>query len=501
VSNDLEIDLPPFAPVLLESMRAIGYSFEAAIADIVDNSVSATASAVQIWFSPYGSPYVAIVDDGQGMTDDELIAAMRYGSRTPLQARAKDDLGRFGLGLKTASLSQCRRLTVVSIKDAVMAVRRWDLDVIHRKQRWTLLGLTPEQIDSLPRIAEFRALKSGTMVVWQDFDRFGVLPSQLEQTIEDRMDDAREHLALVFHRIVSPSRTAGGFRITINGLEVQPLDPFLEENKATQQLPVETFFVEDQPVAVAPFILPHFSKLTKGDMLIAGGEEGLRHNQGFYIYRNRRLITWGSWSKLTRQEELTKLARVRVDIPNSLDHLWTLDIKKSSATVPQVIRYNLKRIIERIVDRSRKVYTYRGQKAQSNATIHVWERQSIRNGFTYKLNRAHPLIKAIQAAIPQQHRALLQDLLAVVENTFPLELLYSEMASDLRPEPNDDTITTKQQLAATLQRLVAALSLSGEERDNFLAQIPFIEPFAGNQEATEALIRELYVQPDQREFD
>jgi hypothetical protein len=492
VNTDLEIELPPFAPVLFESMRAIGYSFEAAVADIVDNSVSASSTSVQIWFSPYGVPYIAIVDDGHGMSDDELIAAMRYGSRTPLLARADNDLGRFGLGLKTASLSQCRRLTVVSIKDDHISARRWDLDTIHERQSWILLGLTQRQIEELPRIAELKALKKGTMVVWQEFDRLGVLSSQIDQALEDRMDEAREHLALVFHRLINPVRPAANLEIAINNVPIVPFDPFLESNKATQQLPVETFSIEGHHVTVSPFILPHISKLSKTDMRIAGGEEGLRRNQGFYIYRNRRLICWGSWSKLTRQEELTKLARVRVDIPNALDHLWTLDIKKSSATVPQSIRSNLKRIIERIVERSRKVYTYRGQKTQGNGTVHVWERQSIRGGFTYKLNRTHPLMRAVQLSLQDQQRPLFQDLLAIVENTFPLELLYSEMASDLRPELNEEAILTKQQLSATLQRIIAVLASSSDERDQLLVQIPFMEPFSGNRELTEELIKELY---------
>jgi hypothetical protein len=473
-------------------MRAIGYSFEAAIADIVDNSISASASSVQIWFSPYGAPYVAIVDNGLGMTDDELIVAMRYGSRTPLQVRAENDLGRFGLGLKTASLSQCRRLTVVSIKDDILCARRWDLDVVHERQSWILLGLTQEQIEGLPKIDELKAFKCGTMVIWQEFDRLGVLPSQIDQALEDRIDEAREHLALVFHRLISSERPGANLKIAINSLEIVSLDPFLVSNKATQQLPEETFSIEGCRVIVAPFVLPHISKLSKSDMRIAGGEEGLRRNQGFYIYRNRRLICWGSWSKLTRQEELTKLARVRVDIPNALDHLWTLDIKKSSATVPQAIRSNLKRIIERIVERSRKVYTYRGQKAQDRTTVHVWERQSIRAGFTYKLNRAHPLMRAVQSALPGQHRALLQDMLSVVENTFPLELLYSEMAADLRPEPNDDAIVSKKHLGETLQRIVSVLASSAESQIQLLAQIPFMEPFSTNRELTEELIKELY---------
>lgn len=129
-----EICLPPSAADLLESMRAIGYSFEAALADLIDNSLSADARQIELHFSPYDRPYVVVLDDGAGMSPSELTAAMRHGSRDPRLARDSRDLGRFGLGLKTASLSQCRRLTVVSWKDGQRSARQWDLDHVARRQ-------------------------------------------------------------------------------------------------------------------------------------------------------------------------------------------------------------------------------------------------------------------------------------------------------------------------------------------------------------------------------
>lgn len=125
------IDLPPFAPILIESTRAIGYSLEAAIADIIDNSIAADASNVHVRFFPVDEPYLAIIDDGCGMDDEEITQAMQYGSANPLEERSRKDLGRFGLGLKTASLSQCRQLTVVSKKGSHYVGRRWDIDFVN----------------------------------------------------------------------------------------------------------------------------------------------------------------------------------------------------------------------------------------------------------------------------------------------------------------------------------------------------------------------------------
>ena len=161
----------PTAEVLMFSMRAMGYSFEAAIADIIDNSVSAGASKVQIGF-PYSPTecFVTIADDGCGMTYDELFDAMKYGSLGKKNGRAENDLGRFGLGLKSASLSQCRKLTVVSKKDGNISAMAWDLDEIEKQQDWMLVIHTPDEIQHLPNISQLDAFDTGTIVIWENFD-------------------------------------------------------------------------------------------------------------------------------------------------------------------------------------------------------------------------------------------------------------------------------------------------------------------------------------------
>jgi hypothetical protein len=307
-SNDLDICLPPSAPDLLESMRAIGYSFEAAVADIIDNSIAASATKVDVRFGSEDGVHVAILDNGAGMSAGELVAAMRHGSSNPSQARASADLGRFGLGLKTASLSQCRCLTVVSLKDGALSARRWDLNHVGRTRDWTLIGLSAESASKLPYLAELLQSERGTLILWQKFDRFSP-DVGLEHAISEQMDIARNHLALVFHRFLNPGKNTRPLALSINLNPVKAVDPFLSSNKATQALPEQEFTVSGEAVHVAPFILPHISKLGAADLELAGGEEGLRRNQGFYIYRNLRLIRWGSWYRLVRQEELTKLAR------------------------------------------------------------------------------------------------------------------------------------------------------------------------------------------------
>ena len=193
-----------------------------------------------------------------------------------------------------------------------------------------------------------------------------------------------------------------------------------------------------------PYILPHFSKLNNAELQLAGGEEGLRRQQGFYVYRSRRLIVWGSWFRLAGHEELTKLARVRVDIPNSLDPLWTLDIKKSVASPPAIVAQNLRRIISRIAQGSRRVYTYRGRRANDDAFVHLWDRIEQRDGIEYKVNRQHPMISAVLNGLEGSDGQLLESLLKNIEQMLPAEALYADMASNPRAVVRDHEATEEE---------------------------------------------------------
>lgn len=471
-------------------MRAIGYSFQSALADIIDNSISAGAKNIDIRFSPYGEPYVVVIDDGCGITSDRLTEAMRHGSSDPRQRRDRSDLGRFGLGLKTASLSQCRRLTVVSKVNDTVSAKRWDLDVIGQREDWILLGLTHEAIGSLPHIAELKSLETGTMVLWQSFDRLAAGELSVESALGQRMDTARDHLAMVFHRFLSPEKPYSPVRIVINGNPIAALDPFLSSHRGTQALPEEQILVEGEPVVIAPFILPHISRLSIADLSTAGGEDGLRRNQGFYVYRARRLITWGSWFRLIRQEEITKLARVRVDIPNSLDHLWTIDVRKSAAYPPQPVRDRLRTVVSRIAEGSRRVYTFRGRKANSDDVLHAWERNLTRMGVEYLVNREHPLIKAVEAITDDHYQQLVQRLLRTLETTFPFDAVYADMASERRPSSNNQG-SKYEELFTLASTILDALGRDSDYAKQMINSLGSIEPFSFYPDETRSIQRKL----------
>jgi hypothetical protein len=430
------INLPPYAPTLMESTRAIGYSVEAAIADIIDNSLAAQATKIGIDFFPIGDEYVAIIDNGHGMTSDEITNAMQYGSKSPNDVRDFNDLGRYGLGLKTASLSQCRKLSVISVCQGKMSGRRWDLDFIQEVGEWSLLVLDNDDIDKLPCIEKLKPLKNGTLIIWQHLDKLSIGEIDLAASLGTKMDIVRDHLSLVFHRYLTGEPGLKKVELRINERPVIAADPFLSK-KSAQIMDAEIIIHRGNQVIVKPYILPHLSKMSGAEMKALGGKEGLRRQQGFYVYRNKRLLVWGTWFRLMRQGDLSKLARVQVDIPNSLDDLWTLDIKKSTAIPPEEVRKNLSNIIKKITDGSKRTWTFRGKKEIDDSKNHLWNRIKARDGgIFYEINRDHLIVEEIIRKYPEI-KSKLKNLLCQIEGTIPLNQLYIDLTND--EKINNDT--------------------------------------------------------------
>lgn len=431
------LDLPPYAPTLIESTRAIGYSLEAAVADIIDNSIAADAQNVDIFFFPVDGAYIAILDDGCGMSGEEINSAMQYGSKNPLAVRDAKDLGRFGLGLKTASLSQCRVLTVVSKQGEHIEARRWDIDHVTNSGTWSLLVLENDDCSQIPYMTDLLKCSSGTLIVWQNLDRLKIGEIKFEESLGRKIDAVRDHLALVYHRYLTGEAGLLKLTIRINREKVRARDPFLSK-KSVQAMDDEAIIIHGEKIIIRPYILPHLSKLSAEEVNQLGGKEGLRRQQGFYIYRNKRLLIWGTWFRMMRQGEMSKLVRIRVDIPNALDDLWILDIKKSSATPPAEVRANLRSIIDKMAEKSKRTWTYRGKRETSDDISHVWNRLKTRHGgYIYEINRDYPLIAEIVEAHPEIN-AELSVIFRQIETGIPLNALYLDLTNDEKIENDND---------------------------------------------------------------
>ena len=223
---------------------------------------------------------------------------------------------------------------------------------------------------------------------------------------------------------------------------------------------------------------------------LAGGSDGIRNHQGFYIYRNRRLIIWGTWFRLAGKDELSKLARVRVDIPNALDHLWTLDIKKSAAHPPEAVRRNLKRTIDRIRAVSGRTITFRGRISEKSDFTSTWNEVVDRGGVRFDINREHPLIKEFRSGLSGKYtESLFEMILKIIEGSFPADALYSRMASDMKPGFNGEYLENKLREMATT--LFEGMALESPIRIHLLATLHVIEPFNLYPALTKKIVEEL----------
>lgn len=423
--------LPPSAASLSASMRDLGYSLETAVADLIDNSISAGASEIQVTCDPADRyPWLAVCDNGNGMDESELVVAMRHGSISPKQKRRADDLGRFGLGLKTASFSQCRNLTLISVKDGRRGGVEWDLDLVDARDDWIVSILSDEEIGE--RLSDFTLGDNGTIVLWTKLDRLfeDEKGDKRAEIVNEKLLVLEKHLSLVFHRYLS-GEISGRERISIsiNGHAVKPFDPFCQKNKATQKLPEEILWIDGAKVTMQPYILPHHSKLTAAEYDFYQDRSDFLSNQGAYIYRNGRLMAWGDWFRLVPKGEATKLARVQIDFPNSLDESWTIDIKKSRARPPHQVRERLRQVINHITGRSTIVHRGRSRRLFEELNAPIWERYADRGSIRYSLNSTHPLVMSIIKGLEEERRKPVETLLETIASALPVESIYSDFST------------------------------------------------------------------------
>ena len=486
-----EKKLPPSASSLSASMRDLGYSLETAVADLLDNSISAEATVIQIFCDlTQDSPVLAVIDNGKGMNADQIVEAMRYGSSVPAEQRLPGDLGRFGLGLKTASLSQCRCLTVVSAQNNVLHSAEWNLNLINEKDDWLISVLDDEEIWKLPFVEKLG--KNGTLILWRDMDRLleDVTGLKQHEVINEKLDALGKHLSLVFHRYLSGEiRGRKKLIVFVNGHILEAFDPFCRSNSATQRLPKETILIDGTSVKMQPYILPHHSKLSATEYDYYQSRSDFISNQGAYIYRDGRLMAWGDWLRLIQKGENTKLARVQIDFPTKLDESWTIDIKKSRANPPLQVRNRLKQVIGIISDRSTTVHRGRGKKLFDEIKTPVWERYADQGQIRYTLNRRHPLLVALETNLEDGARNSLDILLEAIVASLPVEMIYSDCSTDLKDVKQSQV--TEDEVIDKLEALKDVL-FNGKEVDaeSFREVINSTRFFESRMDMVEQFIKE-----------
>lgn len=405
---------------LITSLRDIGYTFEIAVADVIDNSISAGAKNIHIYASTLPSIQVSILDDGEGMSNDELIEAMRLATKSPLNVRSENDLGRFGLGLKTASFSQCKKLTVSSKKDGLLSIKQWDLDYISNQNQWILTSPEISNYENNPLFKRLLEYEAGTLVIWEEIDRVNKID------FSNIIDSLRKHLSLVFHRFLEQVGLKK-LKISINNSTLEPFNPFNIDNVATQQINEEKLKVFNEYISIQPYILPHHSKTSQQEFERYATEEGYTKSQGFYLYRGNRLLIYGTWWGLHKISDAHKLVRIKIDVSNTQDGLWGIDIKKSTAKPISEIREDLRRIIGEVTERGSRPYTGRGKVISDKITKRFWNLVPENDQVRFVLAYDHPIYKELVNNLDETTQELLSMYLKGVQAYLPLEAIQAQL--------------------------------------------------------------------------
>jgi len=468
---------PPDAGALMMSARSFGnYDLPSALADLIDNSIKAKARSVHITCLRTDTEIeVRVRDDGEGMSAATLFAAMRPASSNPELERSPDDLGRFGWGLKSASFSQCRLLTVLSTVVGERSGAEWDLDAI---DGWSMATFDGGEIEELAHPDLLAA--PGTEVIWRKCDRLSENGRIGAEAFNELITHARARLALLYHRYLSGEADARAFIIRLNGQAIAPFDPFHRDNNATQPIGPETIHLPDgSSITIKGYILPHFSKLAMLDYDRLGGEEGFVRNQGFYIYRNDRLIMNGTWFRLLRHGELSQLVRVSVDIPNSLDEMWKITVDKADAQLPSMLRARLKSLVSNLRRGSGNAFRSRGGRIASRGSTPVWSKYARNGQIRYYVNRDHPLVASLleDEVDPARGRAAAAAI-SIIEQQFPSITIGEDVVR--APEAMSQSEFDAHGFLETLDAALPALLAQAGSMDRLMVLLDATEPWAAH---------------------
>lgn len=477
---------PPHASTMIESLRGLGYSTASAIADILDNGISAGASEINIqfnWRDKQSSIY--ILDNGSGLSDKELERAMTLGVKSPLDQRSANDLGRFGMGLKTASFSQCKRLTVASKFNDTISCLSWDLDLLSSRPDlgWALIEGAPTSAqDSLLKLEQ---MNQGTIVIWEVLDRIlteGFTSDDFLALIEDVVEP---HLSMVFGRLLEG--TSPALKIYINGRKVQHWDPFMTGHPSKPWIsPVKRHPTTHGVIEIQCHVLPHKDRLTETEFTKNAGPNGWAAQQGFYIYRNKRLLVGGGWLGLGsprawNRDEPHRLARIRLDLPNTADMEWKIDVKKSVARPPVAVREWLTRMANDTRERARQVFAYRGtptKRTNGSPIEQVWKVDRTVKGSRYRIDIKHPSIACVLECANESQKELILCMVRVLEETVPVQKIWLDTAENKDTPATNFSSSSDDAVFSIMQTLLNDMVMrKGMTLDEAQKSLLFTDPF------------------------
>lgn len=462
---------------LLDTMGYGSYSIQTAIADIVDNSITAKAHTIEInfvWEEEH--PYVEIKDDGYGMSSKELENAMIFSGKGTKDFREEDDLGKYGLGMKTASMYACRCLTVISKKEGFpITSKMLDRDIVDEQEKWVGLNL-----DFSPELNKLD-LKKGTIVRWDKL-------SFIEKGINSKnyffkhVRDVHDHLAITFHRFIEK-----GLIMKINGNIVEPWNPICQ-HEATTKFDSQKLIYHDAQVNVSSYILPSSLSCNENEVDYIYRGNALKY-QGFFVYRNDRLLVDGGW--LNIQKGNTKLSthqsynavRIIVDIPTSLDSSFKVDFTKSTLQFPIEIEEQLYKIATKVRKKAKELSRKRtytplkpGEKLEE-----IWKVKRTGDDYSFSINKNHPLIKRLTKNMDNKD---LSDLIKILSKTVPL----------IGSERKFTGVFTVEEMDCLIQAHYVEQLAKNKAQDVIYSEMINMEPFNQYRELVNAFFEKIKTQ-------
>ena len=427
------LDANPNPEFLIKSIAEQGYSLETALADLMDNSITANASRIEVLTKIDEEPFTLFLsDNGDGMSYESLKRNMQFPSKSPEDSRKSNDLGRFGLGLKTASFSQTRVFTVLSREkgNSLYSGLTWDVKHLKDSGKWEMIINSNEEITEI--IEQYNSISNdhqncskdftpNTIIVWKGlykFENYLDKKSKQDAFKEEITNKTNEYLSIVFHKFME--RQTNQIVIRINNALVKPFNPFPNENIRALE-PLQKEFGKDI-VKIQGFVLPNKSiKDAKENFNPwTPQNKSLMDMEGLYIYRADRLILFGGWNGLIKKMPRLQLGRLKIDIGNKVDHLFHLNVAKSQINIPHDLKNSfLRAIVDLKAEAQKEYHNHILVGIPLKPTEHssqLFFKEATNKGLLMKINNEFPLLKSLKSSLNNKQKAELNFILKMSSN-------------------------------------------------------------------------------------
>jgi hypothetical protein len=473
--NILSEPAEPNPEYLIKSIAEQGYSLESSLADLMDNSISANANKIEVLIKMEQEPFTLfIADNGNGMDEETLKASMQFPSNSPEEQRNTYDLGRFGLGMKTASFSQTRCFTVLSRKKGTQhfSGRTWDVNHLKKVGKWRLIINSKEEITELlqqylsisqSHLNRFENFDANTIILWNGLYKFEnylegdnrqlALKKQITEVTSD-------YLSLVFHRFME--RKSNTLKIRINNNLIAPFNPFPTTIPDFRPLEFKQKLFSTDTIKIEGFVLPSRSiNESQNNSLWTTKNRSLMDMEGIYIYRADRLIHFGGWNGLIKKAPRLQLARLRVDIGNSVDHLLHLNVAKSQIEIPHDLKVAFEKYIDELKTHAEREFFNRGiRNFSSNLkedNVQLFERKASNKGTLLEVNSSFPLLKSLMSELKKEQLTKLNLVIRMI-NTRINEIRQTHEEREFVGIEEKDGLTVKDLISCVNELIENGLS-------------------------------------------